>query len=63
VCGLQRSGTSILGRNIERMENRRGLMNTGVIEDEGPSLRDVYPAEDVCGGPVGLGSTYGLTSQ
>jgi hypothetical protein len=55
VCGLPRSGTSILGRNIARMENCTGLRDTGVLEDEGRFLQNVYPTEDVCGGPGRFG--------
>src|SRR5437868_8499989 len=55
VCGLPRSGTSILGRNIARMEDCTGLHDTGVLEDEGRFLQNVYPTEDVCGGPGGFG--------
>jgi len=55
VCGLPRSGTSILGRNIARMENCTGLQNTGVMEDEGRFLQDVYPTEGECGGPGRFG--------
>jgi hypothetical protein len=55
VCGLPRSGTSILGRNIARMENCTGLQNTGVLEDEGGFLQDVYPTEHACGGPGRFG--------
>jgi hypothetical protein len=55
VCGLPRSGTSVLGRNIARMENCTGFRNTGVIEDEGRFLQNVYPTEDVCGGPGRFG--------
>ena len=55
VCGLPRSGTSILGRNIARMENCTGLHDTGVLEDEGCFLQNVYPTEDVCGGPGRFG--------
>jgi hypothetical protein len=55
VCGMPRSGTSILGRNIARMENCTGLQNTGVLEDEGGFLQDVYPTEHVCGGPGRFG--------
>ena len=55
VCGLPRSGTSILGRNIARMENCTGFRNTGVLEDEGRFLQDVYPTEDVFGGPGRFG--------
>ena len=55
VCGLPRSGTSLLGRNIARMENCTGLQNTGVIEDEGCFLQNVYPTEEVFGGPGRFG--------
>jgi Sulfotransferase family len=50
ICGLHRSGTSVLGRNIGRMENCTGFMDTGVIEDEGQFLQDVYPTAQVYGG-------------
>jgi len=55
VCGLPRSGTSLLGRNIARMKNCTGLQNTGVLEDEGGFLQDVYPTEGACGGPGRFG--------
>src|SRR6266542_2766321 len=55
VCGLPRSGTSILGRNIALMKNSTGLQNTGVLEDEGGFLQDVYPTEGTCGGPGRFG--------
>ena len=35
VCGLARSGTSLLGRNIARLKDCSGFTNTGVFEDEG----------------------------
>jgi Sulfotransferase family len=50
VCGLPRSGTSVLGRNIARLENCAGLKNTGALEDEGQYLQDVYPLARDCGG-------------
>src|SRR5438874_8167815 len=50
VCGLHRSGTSVLGRNIARMENCTGFKDTDVIEDEGQFLQDVYPTGEVYGG-------------
>jgi len=43
VCGLARSGTSVLGRNIARLENCTGFKNTGV-------LQDVYPPDRAYGG-------------
>ena len=55
VCGMPRSGTSILGRNIARMEGCTGLHDTGVLEDEGRYLQDVYPTEGECGGPGRFG--------
>ena len=50
ICGLHRSGTSVLGRNIARMENCTGFKDTGAIEDEGQFLQDVYPIGKVYGG-------------
>jgi hypothetical protein len=50
VCGLQRSGTSVLGRNIARFENCTGFKNTGVLMDEGQFLQDVYPIDGEFGG-------------
>jgi Sulfotransferase family len=50
VCGLPRSGTSVFGRNVARLENCTGLTNTGVLEDEGQFLQDVYPVAGECGG-------------
>jgi hypothetical protein len=50
VCGLQRSGTSVLGRNIARLENCTGFKNTGVLMDEGQFLQDVYPIDAEFGG-------------
>jgi hypothetical protein len=55
VCGLPRSGTSLLGRNIARMRDCTGFRDTGVFEDEGRFLQDVYPTEDACGGPGRFG--------
>lgn len=50
VCGLPRSGTSLLARNIARLEDCTGLKNTGVFEDEGQFLQDVYPTASAYGG-------------
>jgi sulfotransferase family protein len=49
VCGLQRSGTSVLARNIARLENCTSFKNTGVFQDEGQYLQDVYPADNEYG--------------
>jgi hypothetical protein len=55
VCGLPRSGTSVLGRNIGRLEDCTDLRNTGVLEDEGQFLQDVYPIDGALGGAGAFG--------
>ena len=50
VGGSPRSGTSLLGRNIARMEDCTGLKNTGAFNDEGQFLQDVYPTASAYGG-------------
>jgi len=50
VCGLARSGTSMLGRNIARLENCAGFKNTGALQDEGQFLQDIYPVAADLGG-------------
>ena len=50
VCGLHRSGTGVLARNIARFEDCTGFKNTGVLQDEGQYLQDVYPADGEYGG-------------
>ena len=50
VCGLPRSGTSVLGRNIGRLEDCTDFKNTGVGMDEGQFLQNVYPIAHVFGG-------------
>jgi hypothetical protein len=47
---LHQTGTSLLGRNIARLENCACFKETGVIEDEDQFLQDVSPmAESYCG--------------
>jgi len=55
VCGLPRSGTGILGRNIARMNDCTGFKNTGVFEDEGQFLQDVYAVASEYGGSSRVG--------
>jgi len=55
VCGIARSGTSLLGRNIARMENCTGFKNTGEPEDEGQFLQDVYLTASAYGGSSRVG--------
>ncbi|HJX89999.1 MAG TPA: sulfotransferase [Pyrinomonadaceae bacterium] len=47
---MARSGTSLLGRNIARLEGCTGFKNTGVYEDEGQFLQDVYLTASAYGG-------------
>ncbi|MGL4173925.1 MAG: sulfotransferase family protein [Actinomycetota bacterium] len=51
VAGLHRSGTTPLARAIVQHPDVSGLTNTGVKEDEGQHLQQVYPAARVYGGP------------
>jgi hypothetical protein len=50
VCGLQRSGTSVLARNIGKLQNCTVFKGTGAMEDEGQYLQDVYPTNNELGG-------------
>src|SRR5438874_12118067 len=50
VCGLHRSGPSMLSRNIARLENCTGFKNTGADMDEGQLLQDVYTIDTEFGG-------------
>jgi hypothetical protein len=50
VCGMARSGTSMLGRNVARLADCTGFRNTGVFEDEGQFLQDVYAVASEYGG-------------
>lgn len=59
VCGLHRSGTTILGRQIGNLRECTAFENTGVDMDEGQYLQDVYPTEDSLGGP----GSFGLKPQ
>lgn len=55
VCGMARSGTSLLGRNIARFEDCTGFKNTGVPEDEGQFLQNVYLTSPSYGGSSRIG--------
>lgn len=50
VGGLHRSGTTLLARLIADHPDATGLSGTGVPEDEGQHLQDVYPAAERLGG-------------
>jgi Sulfotransferase family len=51
VCGLHRSGTSIVHRRIADHPEVSGFHGTGVPEDEGQHLQSVYPPARRYGGP------------
>jgi Sulfotransferase family len=55
VCGMARSGTSLLGRNIARFDDCTGFKNTGVPEDEGQFLQDIYLTASSYGGSSRVG--------
>ncbi len=51
ICGLHRSGTSLLHSLLASHPHISGFRNTGAPEDEGQHLQSVYPAGRVFGGP------------
>lgn len=55
ICGLHRSGTSLLFKILKEQENISGHENTGVIEDEGQHLQSVFNAANKHGGPGKFG--------
>ncbi len=50
VCGLHRSGTSLVQRCLASHPDVSGFENTGVPEDEGQHLQTVYPPAHRYGG-------------
>lgn len=50
VCGLHRSGTSLITRSLAEHPEVSGFRDTGVIEDEGQFLQTVMPLEIKYGG-------------
>jgi len=55
ICGMPRSGTSMLGRNVGRLADCTDLKNTGTFEDEGQNVQNVYPTAHELGGPGRFG--------
>ena len=52
VCGLHRSGTTLITRSLAAHPQVSGFRDTGVIEDEGQFLQTVMPLE-ICHGGAG----------
>lgn len=50
LCGLHRSGRSVLHRMLKRHTEVSGFMNTSVPDDEGEYLQSVYPKSRNFGG-------------
>jgi len=50
VCGLHRSGTTLIARSLAAHAKVSGFTRTGVIEDEGQFLQTVFPLESFYGG-------------
>ena len=55
VCGLHRSGTTLLARILGGHPEISGFADTGAPEDEGQHLQGVYPPAKVYGGPGRFG--------
>lgn len=51
VCGLHRSGTSLLHKMLCEHTDISGFKDTDVPEDEGQHLQTVFPAANKFGGP------------
>lgn len=55
ICGLHRSGTSILHDILRNQPDISGFRNTGVAEDEGQHLQTVFLPARAFGGPGKFG--------
>ncbi|WP_204153908.1 sulfotransferase [Leptolyngbya sp. CCY15150] len=55
ICGLHRSGTSLLHELLKKHPDISGFSNTGVPKDEGQHLQSIYPPAKVFGGPGRFG--------
>lgn len=51
IGGLHRSGTTLLAKCLAQHPDVSAFSNTGVHEDEGQFLQDVYPNDNINGGP------------
>lgn len=55
ICGLHRSGTSVLFRSLRDHPDISGFENTGSFEDEGMHLQSVYMPSGAYGGAGAFG--------
>jgi len=55
ICGLHRSGTSLLHKILKNQKGISGFENTPAIEDEGQHLQTVFNAANKHGGPGKFG--------
>lgn len=55
ICGLHRSGTSLIHRCMGDHPDISAFANTGAPEDEGQHLQSVYPTARAHGGPGRFG--------
>ena len=55
ICGLHRSGTSLLYKILKEQDAISGMEDTQVIEDEGQHLQTVFNAANKHGGPGKFG--------
>lgn len=55
VCGLHRSGTSLVFQSLREHPEISGFRDTGVAEDEGQHLQTVFPPAIDKGGPGRFG--------
>jgi hypothetical protein len=55
ICGLHKSGTSLLFRLLREHPQVSGFRDTGVPRDEGQYLQSVYPPDRAFGGPGRFG--------
>jgi hypothetical protein len=55
LCGLHRSGTTPLFRILREHPQISGFQDTGVPEDEGQHLQNIYPPAKAFGGPGRFG--------
>lgn len=55
ICGMHRSGTTILASSLREHGNISVMSGTGQPMDEGQHCQCVYPSDDICGGMMRFG--------